>query len=210
MTKHARTINEEEFNTLLHYVAGMRYAERNRLLLFLTHKAGMRVGEVSALKHYDMLIPVDVCMNDNGRAVSDLSVYIQNIQYIVSPIIQLRKREVKGKHARTVHLSETVQREIQQYYTSVHKLSYERLCINARGNCMNNVALAQEMRRWYLECSMLGCSSHTGRRGFVTELLDKQVNIKVVQELVGHRHLSTTQCYADTRSSALKAAVNLL
>ena len=39
---------------------------------------------------------------------------------------------------------------------------------------------------------------------------DRAVNVRVVQQLVGHRHLSTTQRYADTKDRMLREAVELL
>ena len=211
MPKHARVIGDEEFEVLLRHVAGMRYGARNKLIVFLTHKAGMRVGEVASLKHSDVLIPAEVEPPlDNGRAVFSCTVCIHNVQYNISPVIQLRKREVKAEYSRTVHLSSTVQSALQEYYNSVQTLDDCYLCINRLGNKMNNVALAQEVRRWYLDTGLNGCSSHTGRRGYVTTLLSKQVSVKVVQELVGHRHLSSTQRYAETMDTMLKDAVEQL
>ena len=36
------------------------------------------------------------------------------------------------------------------------------------------------------------CSSHTGRRKFITDLSDKGVSVRVIQELARHRDLATT------------------
>lgn len=212
MPKHARTLQEGEFNSLLSYVQGMRYGERNKLILFLTHKAGMRVGEIASLEHSDLLLPHANCEErelSSGRAVFEHMVTIQNVQYIVRPVIQLRKQDVKGEFARSIQLSSTVQKVVRSYYQSVETLQ-THLCVNRLGNVMGNVALAQEIRRWYLECGFSGCSSHSGRRSFVTTLLDKKVNVRVVQELVGHRQLSTTQRYADTNQNRLIEAVEQL
>ena len=108
-------------------------------------------------------------------------------------------------------LSNAVQNEIVTFFSKHQPESIEStVIVNRFGNSMNNMRLAQEIRRWYLECGLHGCSSHSGRRGFVTTLLDKQVNIRVVQQLVGHRQLSTTQLYADTRDSMLREAVEML
>lgn len=211
MPKHARVLSETEFETLLGYIEGMKFAARNRLLMFLTHRAGMRVGEVSSLRNSDLLAPVDVCLLDNGRAAFNSAVVIGEEQYFVVPQIQLRAREVKAKYARSVVLSNVVRQEIKRFYEDFSDVDLrQKVFLNRHGDPMSNVALSQEIRRMYLDAGFAGASSHSGRRGFVTGLLDKQVNVRVVQELVGHRQLNTTQRYAETHDQRLREAVELL
>ena len=103
MAKHARTLSDAEFDALVAHVQRKRNGARNRLVVFLTHYAGMRIGECSSLLHSDLI----------GRSYEGVAdFYHNNIGYKVVQQIQLRKRAVKGKHARSVVLNERVRREI--------------------------------------------------------------------------------------------------
>jgi len=49
----AKTFKTEELGRVLDYVKLSKYAQRNRAILLLTHWAGLRVGEVAALRMCD-------------------------------------------------------------------------------------------------------------------------------------------------------------
>ena len=53
-------------------------------------------------------------------------------------------------------------------------------------------------------------SSHTRCRSIITKLASKGVSAKVLMELAGHKHLSTTQRYIEVNDQMLKEAVELI
>ena len=55
----------------------------------------------------------------------------------------------------------------------------------------------------------INASSHSGRRKFITDLSEKGVSVRVIQELARHRDLATTQRYIDVSVDKLRNAVNL-
>ena len=61
---------------------------------------------------------------------------------------------------------------------------------------------------------MDGCSSHSGRRTFVTKAARKIVeaggSLRDVQQLAGHRSLQTTQGYIDENPQAKRRVVEMI
>ena len=67
---------------------------------------------------------------------------------------------------------------------------------------------------WYRKLGLLGCSSHSGRRTFITETSKKISlvggSLRDIQMMVGHSSLQTTQKYIESDSESQRKVVNLL
>jgi integrase/recombinase XerD len=61
----------------------------------------------------------------------------------------------------------------------------------------------------YINAGFRCCSSHTGRRSFISKLASSGVNARVLQELAGHQNLATTQRYIDVTDNMMRVAVEL-
>lgn len=57
---------------------------------------------------------------------------------------------------------------------------------------------------------ILGATSHSGRRTFITNLASKGVGVRVLMSLAGHKNISTTQCYIDVNDDMKRKAVELI
>jgi integrase/recombinase XerD len=62
----------------------------------------------------------------------------------------------------------------------------------------------------YKACGFKDASSHSGRRTYITRLANKGVGVRLLAELAGHSHISTTQRYIDVNSEQLANAVELI
>jgi integrase/recombinase XerD len=71
-------------------------------------------------------------------------------------------------------------------------------------------SLAIQIKLLYRAAGITGGSSHSGRRSFLTNLAAKGVQVRVLQELAGHRSLQTTQRYIEVNDHLKRKAVELI
>lgn len=185
----ARVLNQQELRRVLDHVATRRHSARNRAMLLLTHYAGMRVAEVAALRIYDVL-------NDNN-AIKDE--------------IRLMADQTKGKHARTVYLNEKMKKELGQYIKCLRiRDTSKPLFYTQKQDGFSANSLTQYFFYLYRAVGLSECSSHSGRRSFLTGLANKGTAIHILKSLAGHRNISTTATYLYSSPDQLKAAVELV
>lgn len=83
-----------------------------------------------------------------------------------------------------------------------------------RGGHMTPHSIVNWFARHYAAVGLDGCSSHSGRRTFITQsakLITKAGgSLRDIQELVGHRDLSTTQRYIEGDRDAQRKLIRLI
>lgn len=189
MSKQAKTLNERELQRLLDFVKTTKSATRNRAILLLTHLAGMRIGEVAAVRVCDVL-------------ASDGTVREE---------INLSAAQTKGNKSRSVLLNERMQTELAAYIRTVRvRDPKQALFSTQRSAAFTSNSLTQVVNGIYKHAGFDGASSHSGRRGFLTNLAEKGVSVRVMMALAGHRNMATTQRYIDLRPGVLRNAVELV
>lgn len=188
MPKQARILNEPELQHLLEHVATTKSPARNRAMLLLTHLAGMSVGEVAAVRVCDAVA--------SDGSVRD-KINLANPQ--------------KGKRGRSVLLNERMRAELISYLTTIKVHDPQQaLFASQRSASFTASSLTQVMNGIYKNAGFEGASSNSGRRGFLTNLAEKGVCVRVIMALAGHRNVATTQRYIHLPPSVLRNAIELV
>lgn len=185
----AKTLTPKEMRRVLDSIASNHHAARNRLMLLMTHWAGMRIGEVAALRIED----------------------IRNADGGIRHEIRLDVAQTKGKHARVVFVNDKLHREIVRYLRSI-KITDQRqpLFSTQKRAAFSANTLCQTMNAIYRRAGIEGATSHSGRRSFVTALASKGIGVRVLAALAGHRSIATTQAYIDVNDEMKRSAVELV
>lgn len=196
----AKVLTDKEIKKVVKVIDSKRHATRNRCMFLLTHGSGMRVGEVASLRICDVLA-------SDGSIKSE--VYLSAVQ-------------TKGNKGRTVYLSDKMREEISLYLKTRFKLKdllpvtmtdTARALFTNQKDCQRGFSAStacQMFHYWYKEAKIEGASSHSGRRGFITNLANKGVHVRILQELAGHSSIAVTQKYIDVNQDKLRIAVGML
>ena len=186
----AKTLDEAELKRLLIVVSSGRHGPRNRLIILLGHWAGMRIGEIAALKVGDVV----------------------NSDCSIKDTINLTAKQTKGHKARTVHMPKRLQEEVGSFLKSLTSVKTESPLIHSQKtlNGFNANTLCSSVKGWYNLAGIDNGSSHSGRRTFLTKLATKGVSARVLQELAGHKNLATTQRYIDVNDEMKRKAIELI
>jgi integrase len=192
--KQAKILTEKQLRTALAYVSEHhRYPLRDRVMLLLSFKAGLRAKEI-ALATWAMVL-------DSDGAVGDT--------------LELRNVASKGKGGgRVVPLNTELRAALVDLHADRHPAPCDRISHSERGTGMSPGAVADWFHDLYRALGFGGASSHSGRRTFVTRAAKAVISaggsLRDVQQLVGHASLATTQKYIEGDTEAKRRLVNLI
>jgi integrase len=195
LTKQAKTLSRKELQRLLDRVTHGRHPERDRVMILLSFRAGLRSKEISGLT-WSMI-------TDASGTLADT--------------IALPNRASKGRNGgRSIPLHDELRDALAALMAArPDKVLADRPVVyseRADGYSANAVAVWFHER--YREVGIEGASSHSGRRTFITALSKKIIeaggSLRDVQQLAGHASLSMTQAYIEGDAAAKRNVMKLI
>ncbi|MEO9884974.1 MAG: tyrosine-type recombinase/integrase [Balneola sp.] len=148
---------------------------KHKAIFTLCYSAGLRLGEILNIKIKDI---------DSDR-------------------MQIRITQAKGKKDRYSLLSPKVLELLRKYVTEYKPKEY--LFEGQSGGKYSSASVQQLMRKHRTKANIKKkATPHTLRHSFATHLLDNGTDIRFIQELLGHQHISTTQIYTHVSPKSIK------
>ena len=188
--KQAKVLSEDDLHDLLVYASTTRNPLRNRLVVLLSAKAGLRAGEIASLT-WDMVV-------DATGAVGS--------------VIEVRDWAAKNKGGRRIPIHPDLRTALIACRAITDGVG--PVVTSERGGPMTALSIVVWFARAYQVIGLDGCSSHSGRRTFITRaarLVHKAGgSLRDVQVLAGHRSIQTTQRYIDGDTDAQRKLVSLI
>lgn len=115
----------------------------------------------------------------------------------------------KGGRERLVPLGEPAQQALERWLRQGREAldpGTDRVFVSRRGLPLSRQAVWQRIRLHARRCGIMGdIHPHRLRHSFATHLLDHGADLRVVQMLLGHADLGTTQIYTHVSRSRLKS-----
>ena len=172
--KNSKPILEREYQILKSYVNGLETFETTKLKwirsLELLFMSGLRVSEILDIRIQDI---------QSGIDNSELSVFIKKQKII-------RHIPLSQKSINTLRKLIKDETDMDNYF--IHKRNSKRSNLNPNGFTKEfNDLLQLVLGKDY--------SSHSFRKGLITQMSIKGINPKITQTFIGHRNVTTTLNY---------------
>jgi len=178
-------LSVEEINAIVDVVdLSLPEGQRNRAIIEMLYGSGLRVSEL-------------------------VNVKLSNIDFEHAFI----KVEGKGSKQRLVPLSEEADAQIRLWHIVRNELNIQKgqedyLFLNRRGSQLSRVMIFNIVKQLAeLAGIKKNISPHTFRHSFATHLLEGGANLRVIQQLLGHESIMTTEIYTHIDVELLRDTV---
>lgn len=190
----SRVLSDSELKRLLIIAKEGTFGIRNVALVYCSFGLGLRVKEIGALKIPDVFDSQFKVMDEINLKSFMTKGEKQRHVYVTHP---------KLINALQLHLQDMRHREKESF----NETSW--LFKTQRGSRFHPDVLQKWFRKLYDKAGLAGASSHSGRRTFITRLIEQGVDIKAVSRLAGHASIVTTSEYVDDNPDRLKRISSL-
>ncbi len=188
--RQAKVLSEDNCGDLLVFASTTRHPGRDRLIVLLSIKAGLRAAEIANLT-WEMVL----------TATAE-----------IGPTIELHDRAAKNSGGRLIPMHPALREALSELRGQTEATG--SVVRSQRGGPMTPVSIVNWFAKAYRAIGLQGCSSHSGRRTFITraarQVHNAGASLRDVQLLAGHRSIQTTQRYIDGDTDAQRKLVSLI
>ena len=195
--KQSKILTDKQVKTMLLHLSTTRMGTRNQLIFLLSVKSGLRSKEISGVR-WNMVV------DSNGD---------------IGNSIHLTNEVSKGKSGRIIPLNKDVRVLLIELFVIEKQrhdfdINTSNVIRTERSKYSSPQSIVNMFQRWYSDLGFIGCSSHSGRRTFITNLSKKISlvggSLRDIQSLVGHKNLQTTQRYIEVDTDCQRKLVDLV
>jgi integrase len=188
--KQAKVVTLLMLRRMLRRAARSQFHARDRAMILLSIKAGLRACEIARL---DWSMVLDA----RGK---------------VADVLAIHDAIAKKRGGRRIPMHPDLRRALQALLRSSEPSG--PVIRSARGGHLRPTSVVNWFAALFSELGFEGCSSHSGRRTFITgaarNIHRSGCSLRDVQLLAGHRSIETTERYIDGDTRGQRRLVGLL
>ncbi len=188
--KQAKVLTNGQLRLALAEAGRGRHGRRDQAMLLFSVKAGLRAGEIAGLTW----------------------AMVETAEGYLSDRIELQDRAAKMKSGRSIPLHPSLRLALGRLRPLRGSSGY--VIESERGARMRASSVVNWFRAFYARLDFAGCSSHSGRRTFITRaarlVFKAGGSLRDVQQLAGHRSIEQTQRYIDGDSLVKRRLVAMV
>ncbi|HHT29224.1 MAG: site-specific tyrosine recombinase XerD [Petrimonas mucosa] len=200
------------------------YIEEDPSQLLESPKVGLKLPVVLSVEEIDAILSqIDLSTAEGTRNYAIIET-LYSCGLRVSELTNLRFSDLffdegfirvqgKGSKQRLVPISETAILKINNYLLHRSRQTVKRgyedvLFLSSRGSAISRVTVFYYIRQ-YAEAAGIKkeISPHVFRHSFATHLLERGANIRVIQEMLGHEKITTTEIYTHIDRNFLRQEI---
>ncbi|KTC88887.1 tyrosine-type recombinase/integrase [Fluoribacter dumoffii] len=185
----AKILSVAEFERLLAITRKGSFPVRNVAILYCSFGLGLKVKEISSL------------------TIDDIS----DAQNRLREEVHFKRSTGNGVKIHRVYLTnKKVFNALMEHLEDMKDVARNRPFFQSqRKKEFTPNTLQKLFRKLYDDAGLSEASSHSGRRTFITRLLEHGISVKAVSSLAGHSNISTTAIYAKDNLDCLRNIANL-
>jgi integrase/recombinase XerC len=200
-------LTEPEITRLLETPdAGDALGRRDRAILELFYASGLRLSELVAIDLEDLHMSARMVRVMGKGRKERLIPFNQSAAAAIKAWMKDRAEMLMTREAAAVTRASRGAPKRRAVAATAAKADAKAdpLFINYRGTRLTDRSVDRLLRKYVGRCSVrTGISPHALRHTFATHLLQRGADLRVIQELLGHSELSTTQRYTHVNAAQL-------
>ena len=218
----ARTISG--LKSFFRFLQLEQYRDENPAELLETPKIGLKLPVVLSVEEIDAILAAIDLSTAEGTRNSAIIETLYSCGLRISELTGLRfsdffpeegfiRVEGKGSKQRLVPISDVAIEKIRNWLPyrreiNIKKGNEDILFVSARGKSISRITVFYYIKQYAAAAGLQkNISPHVFRHSFATHLLERGANIRVIQEMLGHEKITTTEIYTHIDRNFLRQEI---